>query len=272
MINLLLIRGEKMYKSSKKNLLSIMLPIIVVQVIFVLKQEIFNFDASFYYYTITNPGFFFVYYLIIISLESIYALNFEYLITQNKFDDLVILRTGYFKYYSSKIKNVIKRTLFISLLQQISLLLIIIFIKSPLTFEVNDPTLTQMLPFSTHNTINFFVYFLLSIIGTTVYCVFLSSLIYYIKNKYLYTALSPLISITTIFIVGVFIIPFTNKLSALKNLSMYFYGLVIGNLPTVGNFSSGANRLNIFLASIVLYLLISILFYVITVKKRETEG
>ncbi|AGN24648.1 hypothetical protein K210_05235 [Erysipelothrix rhusiopathiae SY1027] len=47
-----------MYKSSKKNLLSIMLPIIVVQVIFVLKQEIFNFDASFYYYTITNPGFF----------------------------------------------------------------------------------------------------------------------------------------------------------------------------------------------------------------------
>ncbi|MDE8310021.1 hypothetical protein PT173_08370, partial [Erysipelothrix rhusiopathiae] len=135
-----------MYKSSKKNLLSIMLPIIVVQVIFVLKQEIFNFDASFYYYTITNPGFFFVYYLIIISLESIYALNFEYLITQNKLDDLVILRTGYFKYYSSKIKNVIKRTLFISLLQQISLLLIIIFIKSPLTFEVNDPTLTQMLP------------------------------------------------------------------------------------------------------------------------------
>lgn len=141
------------------------------------------------FYVINKVGIFLPFTLIIAFLSS----NFTNLIFyQNKYNDFqkyVITRVGYKKRLIYEIKTVLKTSFIIRLLLHIIMIAIIQLFYSNISFiEYSDLSYYPegAVALFTNSKISLILYIIYSSIGFSIFSVFMYSLIYYIKNKYIY--------------------------------------------------------------------------------------
>ena len=129
-------------------------------------------------------NYFLPFYLLLAYLSNNLVTSNFYQNRYSKFQNMVITRTGFIKRILYEIKVVLLTSVITRLVIHIFTLTVIHFFFSKIEFQGDN--LSLFVSLNTNPLISLLLYIIFSTIGFAIFSVFLYSLIYFIKNKYIY--------------------------------------------------------------------------------------
>ena len=173
------------YKQIVKRGLLLALVIIIIQNILLMLADVPTEPNLGYhiYFSIQNSSREIFYTIFLIILIPSLLLIYYYDDYHNKHDNLCLLRIGYKKYYLRAILQILILTFLLRIIVEIVFVLEIHFLKSNINFTSSVSTHAI---FGDKALVNLLAYIITSSIGTGVFSCFWFSIIYFIKNKYIF--------------------------------------------------------------------------------------
>lgn len=217
------------------------------------------------YLTLWDNGTEGIFFIIVMMLSMLGIVFHKYRQTYNKFDQNCILRIGLKKYMINNIKNIVFESIvFMSILHTVLLMFDFIYFKDPIFAEyadycyiVNDQLWNMVL------------FLILSIIGMTIFNIFIYSLSIFIHNIYIFAVLPIIVIFVTLMMSDVFVQllgPAIDYIAA----RIIFLSLVPSALIQPG--SSMDYPLITYTISLIFYICLSFLAFKYTLNKRNKEG
>lgn len=220
------------------------------------------------YFSIQNSSREILYTVLVILLIPSLILMYYYDDYHNKHDNLCLLRVGYKKYYLRALLQILFFTFLLRLIVEVIFVLEIHFFKSNIDFI--SPVTSHAL-FGDKALINLITYIFTSSIGTGIFSCFWFSIIYFIKNKYIFRGI--MILLLFVSMIGFSMIyPFISNLIGQSDILVAVVSAISPtSLIGPGTIYETQGFMN-FISGIIIYILITLLLLNISYRKKLQNG
>lgn len=275
-----------MNEKTKKFIIPIITLIVMIGIIYYVCRDgnykmfmHFNGIGLQLYYELQNPGFYLPFYIFILYLSAnIYAIDF-FRYKQTKFNNMIICRKGHKDLFFSNIKKIIISSFMFRLLCHVITLIIINYFFIPIKFNLSVLEATDSIfhIFSHSTILSLIIYVFYSCIGFTIFSLFMYSMIYMIKNIYVYRVFGVIAGIFGYVITSiVYSILYSNGISE-AFVQIFCYTFFTGSLLSPGLDVLGPSGLivNVHIVTLVTfvsYLLVTTGLLAIQYKMEKKYG